>query len=87
MVYLRELLPTGKKVKIQYRCNAPKIDDEEDIFFGYAIWTGKELVSSDGDNYYLGDVIERYEWDSNMDLTVWIEVVWSSDRKEAPVYD
>ena len=87
MVYLRDLLPKGKKVKVQYRCNAPKMDDEEDMFFGYAVWTGEELVSEDGDNYYLGDVIEKYEWDGDMDLTIWIEVTWSSDRKEAPVYD
>ena len=87
MVYLRDLLPKGKKVKVQYRCNAPKMDDEEDMLFGYAVWTGEELVSGDGDNYYLGDVVERYEWDSDMDLTIWIEVTWSSNRKEAPVYD
>jgi hypothetical protein len=87
MVYLRDLLPKGKKVKIQYRCNAPKMDDEEDMLFGYAIWTGEELVSGDGDSYYLDDVVEKYEWDSDMDLTIWIEVVWSSGRKEESAYD
>ena len=63
------------------------MDEEEDMLFGYAVWTGEELVSGDGDNYYLGDVVEKYEWDGDMDLTIWIEVTWSSDRKEAPVYD
>lgn len=87
MVYLRDLLPKGKKVKIQYRCNAPEMDDEEDMLFGYAIWTGEELVSGDGDNYYLDDVIEKYEWDGDMDLTIWIEVTWSSGRKEEPAHD
>lgn len=87
MLYLRDLLPKDKKVKVEYRCNAPKIDDDEDMLFGYAIWDGKELISGDGDNYYLGDVVEKYEWESDMDLTIWIEVIWSSDRKEAPLYD
>ena len=86
MVYLKDLLPKGKKIKIQYRCNAPKMDDEEDMLFGYAIWTGEELVSGDGDNYYLGDVVERYEWDSDMDLTRWSEVTWSSDRRDSPAF-
>ena len=82
MVYLKDLLPKGKKVKVEYRCNAPKMDDEEDMLFGYAIWTGEELVSGDGDNYYLSDVIEKYEWNDEdwpYDLTVWIEVKWNSD--------
>lgn len=87
MIYLKDLLPKDKKVKVQYRCNAPKIDDDEDMLFGYAIWDGKELISGDGDNYYLGDVVEKYEWESDMNLTIWIEVIWSGDRKEAPLYD
>lgn len=89
MLYLRELLPAGKKVKVEYRCNSPKCwqDEEEDMLFGYVIWDGKELISGDGDNYYLGDVVERYEWNGDMDLTIWIGVEWSSDRKEAPMYE
>jgi hypothetical protein len=57
------------------------------MLFGYAIWDGKELISGDGDNYYLGDVVERYEWNGDMDLTIWISVEWSSDRKEASIYE
>ena len=87
MLYLRDLLPANKKVTVEYRCNAPKIDDEEDMLFGFANWTGEELVSVDGDNYYLDDVIEKYEWLYDDYLTIWIEVVWSSDRKEEPRYD
>lgn len=87
MLYLRDLLPKGKKVKVEYRCNAPKMDDEEDMLFGFAIWNGEELISGDGDNYYLGDVVERFEWHGDMDLTIWIEVMWHSDRREAPRYD
>ena len=86
MLYLRDLLPKDKKVKVEYRCNAPKIDDDEDMLFGYAVWDGKELISGDGDNYYLGDVVEKYEWESDIDLTIWIEVIWSGDRKESPVF-
>ena len=88
MVYLRDLLPAGKKVAVEYRCNAPLSDiEEDDMLFGYALWTGDELVSKDGDNYYLGDVVAKYEWLYEDHLTIWIEVVWNSDRKEAPVYD
>ena len=80
---LRDLLPANKNVSIEYRCNAPKRDDEEDMLFGYCHWDGNELISGDGDNYYLNDVIENYEWrytDEGDYLTVWIEVVWSSDK-------
>lgn len=88
MLYLRDLLPAGKKVKVEYRCNAPMDAGEvDDMLFGFAIWTGEELASGDGDNYYLGDVVEHYEWDHDDYLTIWIEVMWSSSRKEAPRYD
>lgn len=89
MLYLQDLLPKGKKVKVEYRCNFPKCwqDIEEDMLFGYAIWTGEELVSGDGDNYYLSDVVARYEWNGDMDLTIWMGVEWNSDRKEATDYD
>lgn len=75
---LRDLL-SDKPLEIEYRCNAPKCDDEDDMLFGYCRWDGNELISLDGDNYYLNDVIERYQCDGEH-LTVWIEVVWSSDK-------
>ena len=83
MLRLRDLIPANKSVHIEYRCNAPKCDDEDDMLFGYCYWNGNELISGDGDNYYLNDVIENYEWrhtDKGDYLTVWIEVVWSSDK-------
>jgi outer membrane protease len=85
MLYLQDLLPDGKEVKVEYRCNAPKCwqDEEEDILFGFAIWNGKELISGDGDNYYLKDVVERYKWENENYLTIWIGVGWNSDRKES----
>ena len=86
MLYLRDLLPAGKKVKVEYRCDGPvdEYGDTEDMLFGFAIWNGEELISGDGDNYYLGDVVDRYEWESEEDLTIWIVVSWSCERKEAP---
>ena len=82
IIRLRDLLPAGTKVDIQYRCNAPQMDDEEDMYFGFCYWDGKELISGDGDNYYLNDVIENFEWDGDTELTVWIEVVWNRDGME-----
>jgi hypothetical protein len=82
MLHLRDLLPAGKPVGIEYRCNAPAFDDDEDMLFGFCSWDGEELFSEDGDNYYLGDVIEKYQWNDEdwpYDLTVWIEVKWNSD--------
>lgn len=83
MLYLRDLLPAGKKIKVEYRCNSPKCwqNEEEDMLFGFAIWDGKELISGDGDNYYLKDVVERYEWENENYLTIWIGVGWNSDRE------
>ena len=78
MLRLRDLLTKGKPFDIEYRCNAPKCDDEDDMLFGYCYWDGEELLSGDGDNYYLNDVIERYQCDGKH-LTVWIEVKWNSD--------
>ena len=75
---LRDLLPANENVSIEYRCNTPKCDDEDDMLFGYCYWDGEELLSGDGDNYYLNDVIERYQCDGKR-LTVWIEVKWNSD--------
>ena len=87
MIYLKDLLPAHKTVKVEYRCNAPKDYDEEDMLFGYAIWNGEELISGDGDNYYLRDVVEDFEWtysDEGDYLTIWIEVIWSGDKYESP---
>lgn len=39
MLYLRDLLPAGKKVKVEYRCDGPvdEYGDTEDMLFGFAI--------------------------------------------------
>ena len=78
MLRLRDLLPKDRPFDIEYRCNVPKCDDEDDMLFGYCYWDGEELLSGDGDNYYLNDVIERYQRDGKR-LIVWIEVKWNSD--------
>ena len=80
-MYLKDLLLKGEVVEIMYRCNAPEYCDEEDMLFGYAKWDGENLYSGDGDNYYLNDVIERFEWTDDY-LIVWIEVMWSSGKDE-----
>jgi hypothetical protein len=52
------------------------------MLYGYCEWDGKELKSTDGDNYYLNDLIEKYEFDDNYGLIVWISVRWNSDKKD-----
>lgn len=78
MTFLRDLLVNNKPVDIMYRCNSPFEDMESDMLYGYCRWTGKELESVDGDSYYLNDVVEKYEYDDDGTLVVWISVVWSS---------
>ena len=79
IIHLKDLLPVGHNVQVEYRCNAPKHYDEEDMLVGFAIWNGETLESGDGDNYYLNDIIERYQCDGKH-LTVWIEVKWSGEN-------
>lgn len=86
MLYLKDLLPAGKRVEVEYRCNAPKNCDEEDMLFGFAIWDGEILESGDGDNYYLKDVVEKYEWEDEEHLTIWIWIGWSGDKKESSMF-
>ena len=41
MLRLRDLLTKDKPFDIEYRCNAPKMDDEDDMLFGYCYWDGE----------------------------------------------
>ena len=82
VVFLRDLLTKGKPLHIMYRCNSPLEDMEEDMLFGYCEWDGEKLESGDGDNYYLNDVIEKYEFEDGYGLIVWISVQWSSMKGE-----
>jgi hypothetical protein len=81
IIHLKDLLPAGRNVQVEYRCNAPKHCDEEDMLFGFAIWNGETLESGDGDNYYLKDIVEKYKWEDEEHLTIWIWIGWSSDKK------
>ena len=88
MLYLRDLLPVGKKVKIEYRCDGlvDECGDTEDMLFGFAIWNGETLESCDGDNYYLYDIVEKYKWEDEEHLTIWIWIGWSGDKNESPMF-
>ena len=51
------------------------------MLFGYCYWTGSTLLSLDGDNYYLGETVTKYEFDENAGkLVYWIKSFWSNNR-------
>lgn len=71
---LKDILPGYPLRNIEVRTNDP---DGEDMLFGYCHWTGTELVSGDGDNYYLNEEISKYEFDEEKrELTYWIVSKW-----------
>ena len=47
---LKDILPSYPINNIEVRTNDPFGDD---MLFGFCHWTGTELISGDGDNYYL----------------------------------
>lgn len=67
-----DILPIYPLESIEVRTYGPW---GEDILFGYCSWTGEELLSIDGDTYYLDDEIDKYEFDGN-NLTYWIKGEW-----------
>lgn len=77
-LYVRDFCSLNEKIDIEFRCNSP-IPEEEDMLMGYAYWNGEELISKDGDNYYLNDIIYAYKWINDKYLTVWVEVKWNND--------
>ena len=78
ILYVRDFCSLNEKIEIEFRCNSP-VPEEEDMCMGHAYWNGEELISKDGDSYYLNDRIYAYEWVNDLYLTVWIEVKWSND--------
>lgn len=63
---------------IMVRCNSP-VPEEEDTLFGYCRWDGKELISCDGECYYLDEKICKYTFDTGIDevdLIYWIHFSW-----------
>lgn len=77
-LYVGDFCSPDNKLNIEYRCNSP-IPEEEDMLMGHVYWDGKELISKDGDSYYLNDFVYAYEWVNDLHVTVWIEVKWSND--------
>ena len=72
---LRDILPDYPIEDISVRTNDPWGGD---MLFGYCHWTGTELISGDGDNYYLDDEISKYMFDlEKKRLVYWIESEWS----------
>lgn len=69
---LKDILPSYHINNIEVRTNDP---DGDDMLFGFCHWTGTELISGDGDNYYLNEEISKYEFDG-VHLTYWIISEW-----------
>lgn len=76
MLKVRDILPETPLELITVRMNGP--DGEENELFGYCAWDGKELISLDGDCYYLDEFISKYEYNEKGELTYWIICEWSS---------
>lgn len=61
MVTIGDLIKDKDYDYIEYRCTAPDNWYEEDIFFGICKSENGKLIALDGDTYYEGDHIVRYE--------------------------
>jgi hypothetical protein len=71
---LKDILPSYPLRNIEVRTYDPFGDD---TLFGYCHWTGTELISGDGDNYYLDEVVLKYEFDEDKKhFTYWFESEW-----------
>lgn len=71
---LKDILSDYPIEYIEVRTNDPWGDD---MLFGYCHWTGTELISGDGDSYYLDEEINKYELDEeNGKLIYWIVSEW-----------
>ena len=70
---VKDILP-DYPIECIVRTNDPWGDD---MLFGYCHWTGTELISGDGDSYYIDEEIDKYEFDEeNGELTYWIVSEW-----------
>lgn len=71
---LKDILPNHPIDTIMVRTNDPYGGD---TLFGYCHWTGTELVSDDGDSYYIDDEIYKYEFNEDKTfLTYWFMSNW-----------
>lgn len=74
---LKDIIPNYPLENIEVRTNNPF---SEDILFGFCSWTGTDLISEDGDSYYLDEEIVKYEFDKkNKELIYWIKSKWKED--------
>ena len=76
---LRDILPAAPIDRIEVRTNRP---DGGDMLFGFCAWDGKNLISLDGDSYYLDEEVTNYDLEIHPDsigLTYWIKSVWESE--------
>lgn len=70
---VKDILPEYPLNNITVRMNDPW---EDNMLFGYCAWDGKNLISLDGDSYYLDEEIVKYEYDAVGNLTYWISGQW-----------
>lgn len=71
---VKDILPPHPVDEIMVRTTGP---DGEDMLFGYCKWDGENLISLDGDEYYLSELVQKYE--NNKDsLTYWIYTEWAN---------
>lgn len=71
---LKDILPNYPLENIEVRTNNPF---GEDMLFGFCSWTVTDLISEDGDSYYLDEEIVKYEFDEkNKELIYWIVSEW-----------
>ena len=89
-IRFRDLLRVYGDCSIMVRTNYPKNlhydmsndEYEQDMLYGYCEWHDGELISDDGDNYYLDWVISKYEVvPLSGDLIIWLDVEWSGDNE------
>ena len=62
---LKDILPNYPLENIEVRTNNPF---GEDMLFGFCSWTVTDLISEDGDSYYLDEEIVKYEPQFSIEL-------------------
>ena len=70
---VKDILPYHPIKKIEVRTYDP---NGEDMLLGYCAWNGRSLISLDGDNYSVSEVVKKYEWHDDM-LVYWVNAIWS----------
>ncbi len=70
---VKDILPSIPLERIEVRCITP---DGVDVLFGFCSWGGKTLSSLDGDSYYLDEKISKFEFDTDGNLTYWLDCKW-----------